>query len=60
MEEWRRMQSSFSPNIKELLLSGPRFGDIVPKRGSWKRRNLNPFKNYGKRRESRTVLCPDF
>lgn len=35
MEEWRRMQNTSRPNIKDLLLSGPRFGDIVPKRGRW-------------------------
>ena len=39
MEEWRRLQRESRPNIKELLLSeGPRFEDIAPKRGTWKRR----------------------
>ena len=39
MEEWRRLQRESRPNIKELLLSeGPRFEDVVPKRGGWKRR----------------------
>jgi len=39
IEEWRRLQRESRPNIKELLLSpGPRFEDIAPKRGAWKRR----------------------
>lgn len=38
IEEWRRMQSACRPSIKELLLSGPRFDDIVPPRRRWKRR----------------------
>ena len=38
IEEWRRMQSASRPSIKELLLSGPRFDDIVPRRRKWKRR----------------------
>ena len=37
--EWRRLQQEARPNIKELLLGpGPRFENIVPKRGGWKRR----------------------
>ena len=39
MEEWRRLQRDSRPNIKELLLGPePRFEDIAPKRGAWKRR----------------------
>lgn len=38
IEQWRRLQSEGRPNIKDLLLGGPRFDDIVPKRGTWKRR----------------------
>ena len=38
IEEWRRMQASRRPNIKELLLSGPRFDNIIPPRRKWKRR----------------------
>ena len=39
IEEWRRLQRESRPDIKELLLgSGPRFEDILPKRGVWKRR----------------------
>ena len=37
MEEWRRMQRASRPSIKELLLSGPRFSDIVVPRRKWKR-----------------------
>jgi prevent-host-death family protein len=39
IEEWRRLQRDSRPNIKELLLGDePRFEDIAPKRGRWKRR----------------------
>jgi antitoxin Phd len=39
MEEWRRMQHSARPNIKEFLLGdGPRFDLVLPKRGKWKLR----------------------
>jgi prevent-host-death family protein len=39
IDEWRRLQRERRPNIKELLLGeGPRFDDIVPKRGGWKSR----------------------
>ena len=39
IEEWRRLQREARPNIKELLLgNGPRFEDIVPRRGHWKSR----------------------
>ncbi len=38
IEEWRKMQQSSRPNIKELLLSGPRFDFKLPKRGRWKNR----------------------
>lgn len=38
IEEWRRMQSASRLSIKELLLSGPRFDDIVPRRRKWRRR----------------------
>lgn len=42
--EWRRLQRVRQPNIKELLLSdGPRFEDIVPKRGGWKSRPAIDF-----------------
>jgi prevent-host-death family protein len=39
IEEWRRMQQSNRPSIKELLLGpGPRFDLVLPKRSRWKRR----------------------
>jgi antitoxin Phd len=38
IEEWRRLQNASRPSIKELLLSGPRFENIVPPRKRWKRR----------------------
>lgn len=38
IEEWRRMQSTSRPSIKELLLSGPRFDNIVAPHRKWKRR----------------------
>ncbi|MGA9305010.1 MAG: type II toxin-antitoxin system Phd/YefM family antitoxin [Candidatus Sulfotelmatobacter sp.] len=43
IEEWRRMQSASGPSIKELLLSGPRFENIVPPRRKWKRRSSVEF-----------------
>jgi antitoxin Phd len=37
--EWRRLQQSRTPNIKELLLApGSRFDIVLPKRSRWKRR----------------------
>jgi len=38
IEEWRRLQRVSRPSIKELLLSGPRFENLVPPRRKWKRR----------------------
>jgi antitoxin Phd len=38
IDEWRRIQSVSRPSIKELLLSGPRFENIIPPRKKWKRR----------------------
>jgi antitoxin Phd len=39
MTEWRRLQQTSAPDIKKLLLGdGPRFEDIVQKRGSLRRR----------------------
>ena len=44
IEEWRRLQRVRQPNIKEWLLGeGPRFEDIVPKRGEWKSRPAIDF-----------------
>ena len=38
IDEWRRLQQARRPNIKELLLSGPKFENIIPPRKKWKRR----------------------
>ena len=38
IEEWRRLQNASRPGIKELLLAGPRFENIIPPRRKWKRR----------------------
>jgi prevent-host-death family protein len=39
IEEWRRMQQSSRPTLKELLLGdGPRFENLVPPRGRMRRR----------------------
>jgi antitoxin Phd len=39
IDEWRRLQRETRPDIKQLLVGpGPRFQNIVPKRGAWKRR----------------------
>jgi antitoxin Phd len=43
IEEWRRMQAVSRPSIKELLLSGPRFDNIIPPRKKWKRRSPVEF-----------------
>ena len=36
--EWRRIQSISRPSIKELLMSGPRFENLIPPRRKLKRR----------------------
>jgi antitoxin Phd len=37
--EWRRLQESARPSLKELLLgAGPQFEDLVPERGRLRRR----------------------
>ena len=44
MDEWHRLQRNSRRNIEDLLLgSGPRFEDIVPRRGAWKRRRTVRF-----------------
>jgi antitoxin Phd len=44
VEEWRRLQQEARRNIKDLLLGeGPRFDDLVSKRGSTRRRDLIDF-----------------
>jgi antitoxin Phd len=37
IEERRRLKSAARPSIKELLLSGPKFDLVLPKRTRWKR-----------------------
>lgn len=40
IEEWRRMQQTSRPGLKELLLGdGPRFDNLVPLRGRLRRRS---------------------
>jgi hypothetical protein len=43
IEEWQRLQKKSRPNLKELLLLGPRFENISPKRGRWKRHLSEDF-----------------
>jgi len=39
VEEWRRLQRSARPSLKDLLLADEaRFDDLVPPRGEWRRR----------------------
>jgi antitoxin Phd len=38
IEEWRRLQDSARPSLKELLLGpGPRFENLIPERRSFRR-----------------------
>lgn len=44
IEEWRRLQESFRPSLKTLLVeSGPRFKDLVPERRQIRRRSPVDF-----------------
>jgi prevent-host-death family protein len=38
IDEWRRLNQSARPSIKELLLAPPHFDLPIPKRRRWKRR----------------------
>jgi antitoxin Phd len=39
VEEWRRLQDSARPSLKELLVGpGPRFENLIPERRSFRRR----------------------
>jgi antitoxin Phd len=41
IEEWRRLQKAARPGLKELLLAPePRFTNLVPKRGRYRRRKV--------------------
>jgi antitoxin Phd len=43
IEEWRRLKSAARPSLKELLLSGPKFDVVLPKRARWQRRRPIDF-----------------
>lgn len=44
IQDWRRVQQASRPTLKSLLLGpGPRFQNIVPKRGKSKRRSPVEF-----------------
>lgn len=44
IDEWRRLQRASRPSVKALLLGpGPRFEDLVPARGSQRRRRRVSF-----------------
>jgi antitoxin Phd len=45
IEQWRRLQSQVRRSAKEVLLGpGPRFENIVPPRGRFRRRPIITFK----------------
>jgi antitoxin Phd len=45
IEQWRRLQSQARRSAKEVLLGpGPRFDNIVPSRGRFRRRPVIVFK----------------
>ena len=45
IEDWRRLQESTRPSVKELLLGpGPRFDNLIPQRRSLRRRPPVRFK----------------
>jgi prevent-host-death family protein len=45
IKEWRRLQDSARPSLKELLLgSGPRFENLVPERRTFRRRPTVKFR----------------
>jgi antitoxin Phd len=41
--QWRRMQPAVRRSVKDVLLSGPRFENLIPPRRKWKRRPLVEF-----------------
>ena len=44
IEEWNRLQAAARPSLKEWLLGpGPRFDNIVPPRGKYRRRPVVEF-----------------
>jgi antitoxin Phd len=45
IDDWRRLQESTRPSVKELLLGpGPRFDHLIPQRRSFRRRSPVQFK----------------
>jgi antitoxin Phd len=45
IQEWRRLQNSTRPSLKELLIGpGPRFENLVPGRRSFRRRPTVEFR----------------
>jgi antitoxin Phd len=45
IHDWRRLQQTTRPTLKNLLLApGPRFSNLAPKRGALKRRKRVEFK----------------
>lgn len=44
IQEWRRLQDSARPSLKELLIGpGPRFGNLIPQRRNLRRRPVVEF-----------------
>jgi prevent-host-death family protein len=44
IEEWERLQKAARPGLKEWLLAPePRFDDLIPERGKWRRRPVVEF-----------------
>jgi len=45
IQEWRRLQDSSRPSLKEVLVGpGPRFENLIPKRRSLRRRAIVEFR----------------
>jgi antitoxin Phd len=45
IQEWRRLQDSARPSLKELLIgSGPRFEKLIPRRRAFRRRPSVEFR----------------
>ena len=45
IQEWRRLQDSARPSLKALLIGlGPRFENLIPERGRFRRRPTVEFR----------------
>jgi prevent-host-death family protein len=45
IQEWRRLQDSARPSLKALLIGpGPRFENLIPERGRFRRRSTVEFR----------------